>query len=475
MSCTRTKIVATIGPASGNPQTVRELVGAGVDVFRLNFSHGNHAEHARYVEMIRAAARDADEPVAIMQDLQGPRIRTGRLAKGGEVELAEGAEVTLRHGDFAGDAQSVAVSYEHFAEDVKPGDTVLLADGLVELKVLSAGADGARCRVEVGGRLGENKGINLPGVALSIAAPTEKDLEDLAFGLEQGVDFVALSFVRSAQDVRRLKEELARHGEAAAGVPVIAKIEKPEAVQDLRAVLEASDGAMVARGDLGIEMATEAVPAVQKQIIRMANRLGMPVITATQMLESMICSPRPTRAEASDVANAILDGTDAVMLSGETSVGRYPVQAVRIMDRIAQHIEGIRAQEATAPELELEGAPRERALAEAACEIARSLGAAGVVAFTLTGSTARYISQRRPQAPIYALTPEEATYRRLALVWGVRAVRVDVFQSTDQMIEQAQERLLDLGLVSRGETVVTVAGDSPKTPGGTDMLKIQTL
>lgn len=474
MQPTRTKIVATVGPASGSPEAIQQLVEAGVDVFRLNRSHGDQPTHARYVEAIRDAAANADEPVAILLDLQGPRIRTGLLRGNEPVDLEEGAEVVLRAGDFEGDAQTLPVSYDRLAADVEPGDAVMLSDGLIELSVLATDGPEARCRVTLGGRLGENKGINLPGVDLSIAAPTPKDIEDLRFGIEHEVDFIALSFVRAAEDVLRLREEMARHGEAAAATPVIAKIEKPEAVENLQQILDAADGVMVARGDLGIEMATEAVPGIQKKIIRMANRAGIPAITATQMLESMMNSPRPTRAEASDVANAILDGTDAVMLSGETSVGRYPVRAVRMMDRIAQKIEDLRNQEprVAMPEMEAAGGSQQHALAQAACTIAEKLNAAGIVCFTLTGSTAGYMSQRRPRAPIYALTPNQRTYRRLALLWGVRAVMLDVFESTDEMIERGQKRLLELGLASPGDTVVYVAGASTNTAGGTDMLKI---
>jgi pyruvate kinase len=317
--------------------------------------------------------------------------------------------------------------------------------------------------------------MNLPGVALSISSPTEKDIADLEFGLDQGVDFVALSFVQSADDVHRLKEAMRRHSGSDATVPVIPKIEKPEALENLRAILTASEGVMVARGDLGIEMRTEEVPVAQKKIIATANRLGIPAITATQMLESMVERPRPSRAEASDVANAILDGTDALMLSGETSIGNYPVASVRVMDSIARETEEHmrRAGVWAAPEVEEVAHRQQHALANAACMIAERLGVAGIVPFTLTGSTARYISQRRPTAPIYALTPADATRRRLTLLWGVQPVMLDVFDSTDQMVEQGRARLTEMGLVSSGDTVVYVAGASTRTPGGTDMLKIQ--
>lgn len=488
MRPTRTKIVATVGPASGSPDLIRRLIEAGVDVFRLNFSHGDHESHARYIETIRALAAEAERPVAIMQDLQGPRIRTGALPGGQAVELTPGDEVRLRAGDFEPpppgreDTQTIPVNYERLATDVNAGDVILLSDGLIELKVLDTDGAEARCRVTVGGRLAQNQGVNLPGVKLSISAPTDKDLEDLRFGVEHEVDWVALSFVQTAGDMLRLKEEIAQCAGPEADIPVIAKIERPEAVRNLHEILRVCDAVMVARGDLGIEMATEAVPAVQKQIIRMANRLAVPAITATQMLESMIASPRPTRAEASDVANAILDGTDAVMLSGETSIGRYPVEAVRVMDRIARRTEELWREEAGStprpgsgrapPEREEVGNAQQLALASAACAIADQLGAAGIVPFTLTGSTARCISQRRPAAPIYALTPNPRTYRRLALVWGVRAVRLDMFETTDEMIERGRTRLVELGLASAGDTVVYVAGPSTGTPGGADMLKI---
>jgi pyruvate kinase len=471
MQRTRTKIVVTLGPASERPDTLRRLIEAGVDVFRLNFSHGDHDSHANYIRLIRQAAAASPWPVAVMQDLQGPRIRTGALRSHQPVLLEQGADVVLRPGDFEGDAHELAVTYERLPADVRPGSRILLKDGLIELEVLSTDGHQARCRVAVGGWLLEHQGMNLPGVELSIPSPTPKDIEDLRFGLEQQVDYVAMSFVRAGDDVRRLKDEMARRG---ARVPVIAKIERPEAVENVADILSVSDGLMVARGDLGIEMPAEAVPAAQKKLIRAANCAGLPVITATQMLESMVDSPRPTRAEASDVANAILDGTDAVMLSAETSIGKYPVEAVRVMDSIARNIEDLMRQEGRPARQDVASAPdlQEHALASAACAVADQLQAAAIVPFTMTGSTARYVSQRRPGPPIYALTPDARTYRRLALVWGVWPVMLDMFESTDEMIERGTRRLRELGLASQGDTVVCVAGASTRTPGGTDMLKI---
>jgi pyruvate kinase len=472
MKLTRTKIVATVGPACGTRDCIAELVKAGVDVFRLNFSHGTKETHAEFFTTIREVAAESGACVAVMQDLQGPRIRTGRLGGRGSIDLKQGSEVRLRPGDFPGDAGVVPVNYAALPADVSPDDRLLLKDGLIELVVVAVDGDDVVCTVEVGGILTEHQGMNLPGVDLSIVCPTEKDIADLHLGLDLGVDYVALSFVRSADDIGRLKEEIAMHGGPA--VPVVAKIEKPEAVQNLDAILRLADGVMVARGDLGIEIPTEVVPVTQKRIIAAANRRGVPVITATQMLESMVRSPRPTRAEASDVANAILDGTDAVMLSGETSVGIYPVRSVRTMDSIARHIEQIREQHAQfqlGDECDA-GMERQQALASAACDIARRVHAAGIVTFTITGSTARTIAQRRPDTPIYALTPEERTFRRLALVWGVHPVLLDRFESTDEMVQQGESRLRELGLVEGGETAVYVAGASTNTPGGTDMLKI---
>ena len=451
-----------------------ELVEAGVDVFRLNFSHGTQADHARRIPLIRRAGEKAGRPVAVLGDLQGPRLRTGRLRGGQGIELRAGQSLTIAPGDLECDGQRIATSYSRLAEDVKAGDRILLKDGLIELRVSAVDAPEVQCEVLVGDVLGERQGMNLPGVALSIAAPTDKDLADLSFAVQQGVDYVALSFVRRADDVRRLTAELARHGPEAAGLPVVAKIERPEAVDCLEEMLEAADGVMVARGDLGIEMPAESVPAVQKRIIAAANRACVPVITATQMLDSMVRHRRPTRAEASDVANAILDGTDAVMLSGETAVGQYPVEAVRVMARIAEQIEGLLPERAwqRAPRCAGGAGARQHALAAAACRVAAELNASGVVAFTMTGATARFLSQQRPPLPVFALTPRQSTYRRLALLWGVRPVLFPLFANTDEMIERGEARLLELGYARIGDTMVCVAGASTNTPGGTDMLKI---
>ena len=470
----RTKIVATVGPACEAREDLDELVRAGVDVFRLNFSHGTHEEHERALTNAREAARDAGRPVAVMQDLQGPRLRTGSLKDSSGVELKEGDELTIIPGEFEGTAETVSTTYKELPRDVSPGQSILLGDGMIELDVEDVSGDEVRCRVRFGGMLGEHEGMNLPGVKLSISSPTEKDLRDLQFAVEHDVDYVALSFVQSADDVARLKEEIDDRG---GDIPVIAKIEKPEALDQLDEVLRAADGVMVARGDLGIEMKTEAVPPAQKRIIRRANTWGKPVITATQMLESMMQHPRPTRAESSDVANAILDGTDAVMLSGETAVGRYPRLVVETMHRVVEQAEGLLRDESFAaqPPEPVPENPRETCLAMAARDAAERLDAAGIVAFTMTGATARHVSQRRPDMPIYALSPGEATCRRLALVWGVRPVQLPVYSTTDEMIRRGDDRLQELGLVQAGETIVCMAGGSTGTRGGTDMLKIHAI
>jgi len=474
MRATRTKIVATVGPKAARQEWVARLIEAGVDVFRLNFSHGDHESHASYIESIRAAARDFPDPVAILQDLQGPRIRSGALRGGRPVQLRDGQQVTLRAGDFEGDQDNVSIDYEPLARDVKPGDRILLKDGLIELEVRRVQGEEVACEVQYGGELMPRQGVNLPGVSLSIFAPTEKDIEDLRFGMDHGVDYVALSFVRSAEDIRRLKSEMRSYGGDDARLPVIAKIEKPEAVENLEQILDVSEGVMVARGDLGIELPTETVPTVQKRIIRSANLRGVPAITATQMLRSMVRSPRPTRAEASDIANAVLDGTDALMLSEETAIGHYPVKAVEMMDAIAREAES-HWREGSGPDLQAhrrEHRAMEHALADAACQIADSMGVRGIVPFTETGATARFVSQRRPGAPIYALTPMADTWRRLALVWGVQPVLIETFETTDEMFARAAERLLERGLVAPADTVVYVAGARARTPGGADMIKL---
>jgi pyruvate kinase len=471
----RAKIVATVGPACSAPDRLRLLVEQGVDVARLNFSHGTHEEHAEVLDRIRAVGRQLGRAVAVLQDLQGPKIRTGPLKAGrAGVRLEPGAELAITtEGEHPGDASLVSTTYPHLAEDVRAGDRLLVDDGLIELRVLSS--DGVRVRTEVveGGVLGEHKGINLPGVTLRAEAMSEKDQADIAFGIANGVDFVALSFVRNAEDVRRCRLEMERAGRV---VPVIAKIEKPEAIARLDEIIAAADGVMVARGDLGVEIVPERVPLLQKEICRKAKAAGKPVIIATQMLNSMIDHPRPTRAEASDVANAILDGADAVMLSGETASGRYPLQAVQMMDRIVREAEA--AGGAGAPYqtvVPTRPAPFNLVTAAAACEAADASGAVAICCFTLSGTTARLLSHFRPRVPIVAFSPDQSIRRRMSLYWGIDPKVMEPVKNADLMAEAVSDRLLEEGLARPGDRVVLVHGSPLGVPGQTNSIRLHEI
>ncbi|MGC8837744.1 MAG: pyruvate kinase [Anaerolineae bacterium] len=470
----RTKIVCTIGPASADPAILRELIKAGMDVARINFSHGDQAQHRAYMQAVRAASNEVGKPVAILADLQGPKLRVGQIA-GGEMDLEAGALVTLTTRAVEGAGDQIPVQFQGLPQAVRPGDHILLDDGLLELEVLEAGGEDVRCRVLVGGPLGSNKGMNLPRASAAIPAITDKDREDLRFAIENGTDWIALSFVRSAQEVRELKKLIQQYSLLGQPVPVIAKIEKPEALDNIDAIVEASDGIMVARGDLGVETSPEIVPMVQKAIIAKCNRAGKPVITATQMLDSMIRNPRPTRAEASDVANAILDGTDALMLSGETAVGKYPVEAVRTMVRIAQEAE--RATEAP-PRCPLLAPPRpaDSDLTHAVCHATRvtaeDLGASAIITPTVSGRTARVMSHFRPRLPIIAVTPSPRVQRQLCLFWGVIPLLGPRSNTTDDIIANAVELALRHGLIQRGNLVVITAGSAGSAPGTTDIMKV---
>ncbi len=468
----RTKIVGTIGPASRSEETIEALIKAGLNVARLNFSHGTREEHALAVDLVRRVSQRLGVAVAILQDLQGPKMRTGMLEKGEKVLLRDGETFTITTRPIVGTAAAVSTTYPALARDVHKGDRILLDDGLIELIVLETTATDVVCRVVHGGLLAERKGINLPGVAVSAPALGEKDLADLAFGLDLGVDYVALSFVRTAQDVRAAKDAVRAQD---ATVPVIAKLEKPEALAYLEDILEVADGVMVARGDLGVEMPLETVPLAQKRIIREANKHGVLVITATQMLESMIANPRPTRAEASDVANAILDGTDAVMLSGEMAVGRYPVKAVEVMARIALRVEE------DCPQIYTMGAGGHahstdaEAISEAARTIAAYSDVRAIVAFTSTGLTARLIAKDRPCVDILGLTPHEHVYRRLSLVWGVTPYLCPLAHNVEELLGHMERILLAAGHVHGGDKVV-VMGSMPLGLGNpTNFLKIHQI
>ncbi len=465
----RTKIVCTLGPASEDKATIRAFTQAGMAVARINFSHGSHPDHARRIGLVRQVAREAGRPIAVLGDLQGPKLRVGVLPPEGLL-LVEGDTVTLVDGPSSAEPATIPVPHPEVHRDVRPGDRILMDDGLLEMQVLGREAGQVRARVVTGGLLGSRKGLSLPHTSLSMPSVTEKDQADAAFGLEQEVDYFALSFVRSADDVRRLRVWLNERG---ADTPIIAKIEKPEALDAITDILAVSDGLMVARGDLGVETPAEEVPIAQKRIILACNSAGKPVITATQMLDSMMRNPRPTRAEASDVANAILDGSDAIMLSGETAVGRYAVGAVQTMARIATVTErclpysdwlrkGSQAGSASVVD----------AIGQSACELAADLEAAAIITSTVTGSTARRVASHRPATTIVAPTPSPATYRRLALIWGVDPLLVDQFTDTDTMIVTAVQAARERGVVQDGDLVVITAGVPLGGTGLTNMLKV---
>ena len=469
----RTKIVATIGPASRSPETLRALVEAGLDVARLNFSHGTHESHGATIADIRDAASAAGRPIAILQDLPGPKVRTGTLASGLEsVPLRNGAAFALLTEDVLGTVDGVSVGYAGLPHDVDVGKRIYLADGAIALRVLAKNDDRIDTRVEVGGDLRAQQGINYPDGSLAIDAVTDRDFEHLAFGLAAGVDWVAVSFVKSAEDVVRVKRFIAERGK---NVPVIAKIEKHEALEGIDDIIEVSDGIMVARGDLGIEIPLEQVPLTQKDLIARANRKSKPVITATQMLESMIASPRPTRAEATDVANAIIDGTDAVMLSGETARGSYPIEAVRVMATIARQIEKQYPHEALrARRVGLTARTIEASIAASASQMAEELHLDIIVTGTSTGNTARHISSFRPRARIVAMTPIPEVARRMALVWGVEALVVESYRYFETLIDIVEARMLRERLARSGDTIAITSG-MPVGEGGTNVIKIHRL
>ncbi|HEY1250690.1 MAG TPA: pyruvate kinase [Thermoanaerobaculia bacterium] len=463
----RTKIVCTIGPASRSPETLKRLSEAGMDVARLNFSHGTHSEHAEVIASLRAVSAATGRNIAILQDLSGVKIRIGELPGDG-VRLEPGAAFTLTSRPVPGDAGMVSVSVPDLPRSVAPGDAVLLSDGELQLRVEDTTATDVRCRVVAGGWLSSHKGVSLPR---SRTAPglTPKDREDLRFGAAHGVDYVALSFVRSAEDVRLARRELAG---LSAPAPLIAKIENPDAIAHIDAILAESDGIMVARGDLGVETPLEHVPLLQKMLIEKSNRAGKPVITATQMLLSMVENPRPTRAEVGDVANAILDGTDAVMLSEETAAGRYPAEAVATMQRIARDTESAFPFEQWIRRFEdrgLQSLPE--AVAGAACELAEHVGASVIVAWTEEGATARLVAKHRPRSPVLALCTSAATARRLALVWGVIPFVVETADDTDAMLEKAPSIAVAQGLMRPGEKAVITAGVPRGVSGSTNLIK----
>ena len=464
----RTKIICTIGPASREPDVLNNLIAAGMDVARLNFSHGDHAFHADTIARVRAAASAAGKPVALLADLQGPKLRVGDMGAG--LLLEAGKTVVLTTAPLIGQAGLVPIQYADLPGVVRQGERILLDDGLLELEVRSVSGQEITCQVLTGGLLTSKKGMNLPDASLSTPAITDKDRADLAFALGQGVDWVALSFVRSAAEVRELKALIRAANPLDQPTLVIAKIEKPQAVIAIEEIIADADGIMVARGDLGVE-----VPVIQKRIIRLCNQAGKPVITATQMLDSMIRNPRPTRAEASDVANAVFDGTDAVMLSGETATGLYPVTTVQTMAHIIQQAEQAASWSLRFTDESVVKVTVAQAVAHASCETARDLKAKAIIAPTLSGSTARLVARFRPQAPVVAVTPSAQTQRQLMLSWGIYPLLADRETTTDRMLADAIRAAQRQGFVNLGDTVVVTAGSVGSQPGATDLMKVHVV
>ncbi|HET6151678.1 MAG TPA: pyruvate kinase [Marmoricola sp.] len=465
----RAKIVCTLGPAVSTKESIRALVDAGMDVARLNLSHGTHAEHEAVYKMVREASDESGHAIGIFADLQGPKIRLGWFRDGG-VRINTGQSFTITTREISGDNEIASTTYEGLPGDVSPGDQVLIDDGKVRLRVTEVDGTEVHTRVEVGGRISDHKGINLPGVPVSVPALSEKDIEDLRWALHLTVDYIALSFVRSAKDVEDVRQIMREEGVM---LPVIAKIEKPQAIDNLDEVIKAFDAFMVARGDLGVECPLEDVPFLQKRVVAKARRNAKPVIVATQMLESMISNPAPTRAEASDVANAVLDGADAVMLSGETSVGEYPIETVRTMARIISSTEDHELSRMAA--IDWQPKTRGGVIAKAAAEVAERVGAKYLVAFTQSGDSARRLARYRGIIPVLAFTPEATVRSQLSMTWGIETFKTVEVEHTDQMVRQVDEQLLAAGRVVEGDIVVIIAGSPPGIPGSTNALRIHRM
>jgi pyruvate kinase len=465
----KTKIVCTIGPASESPPVLEAMIQAGMDVARLNFSHGTHEDHLRKIENIRRIADRLKRPVSILQDLAGPKIRIGKVKDGG-AELKRGEEFTLTTREVLGDEKKVFVAYAPLPQEVKPGDTILLSDGTIELQVLKSNSENVLCHVVVGGTLTSHKGVNFPTGTILASPFTEKDREDLRFGLKNGVDLISLSYIREAADIEGVKRILEKES---VDIPVIAKIERREALENIDEILSVSDGIMVARGDLGVETPLEKIPNVQKRLIRKANDLGKPVITATQMLRSMVDHTRPTRAEVADVVNAIYDGTDAVMLSEETASGQFPVEALKMMAAIAEAAEEEFPFDQFLKRESHEKSDLPRAIGRTASLLAEEVGAAAIVTPTESGSTVRWVSRLRPRQPILALSRHLSTIRRLNLCWGVQPVLVEDWKDTDDMLERSRRMPKELGVASAGDWVVIIAGVPISIPGTTNLIKVE--
>ncbi|MGP3988021.1 pyruvate kinase [Streptomyces sp. 3N207] len=468
----RAKIVSTLGPSTDSYEQIKTLVEAGMDVARFNMSHGTHAEHEERYHRVRAASEETQRNVGVLADLQGPKIRLGRFQEG-PVLLERGDEFAITVEEMEGDRSMCGTTYPGLAADVTAGERILVDDGRVTLEVTRVEGSVVHTMVIEGGMVSDHKGLNLPGVAVSVPALSEKDIEDLRWALRMGADLIALSFVRSGHDIKEVHRVMAEEGRR---LPVLAKLEKPQAVANLESIVDAFDGIMVARGDLGVEMPLEQVPLVQKRAIKLCRRNAKPVIVATQMLDSMIDASRPTRAEASDVANAVMDGTDAVMLSGETSVGKYPVETVRTMSRIVEAAEEDMLAKGLPP-LTQSSKPRTQggAVARAAAEMGDFLGAKYLVAFTQSGDTVRRLSRYRSPIPVLAFTPDPATRSQLNLTWGVETFLGPMVQTTDEMVDQVDEMLLKLGRCDRGDLVIITAGSPPGVPGSTNLVRVHRL
>ena len=468
----KTKIVCTLGPASQSEETLTKLIENGLNVCRFNFSHGSHEEHKERMDIVKKVRDELKKPVAILLDTKGPEIRTGNFADP-EVFLEEGSKFIITMADVIGNKEMCTVSYKGLAEDVVEGDTILIDDGLVGLKVENVVGEEIHCVVENSGIVKNHKGVNVPGVKINLPALTPKDISDIEFGITQGIDFIAASFVRKASDVLAIREVLENNN--ATDIQIISKIENQEGVDNLDEILQVSDGLMVARGDLGVEIPTEDIPIVQKQMIKKCNALGKPVITATQMLDSMIRNPRPTRAEVTDVANAIYDGTDAIMLSGETAAGKYPVEAVKVMAAIAKRIEETLDYDTILRSKGLNNTNVTDAISYATCTTAKSLTASGLVTSTSSGYTARMVSKFRPKTPIIAATPNERTSRQLSLSWGVYTVMCEQAENTDDLIDNSIEASKNEGYIHEGELVVITTGVPTGVSGTTNLIKVQVI
>jgi pyruvate kinase len=460
----KAKIVCTIGPSSANEETITALIRNGMNVARLNFSHGDHQTHKTALQLVRQVSKKLKKPVAILQDLQGVKIRVGRI-QGGEVQLKKGGILSLMPGEGIGNQERIFISYAGLLKDAKKGDRILLDDGMIQLSVVAREKNALKTKVIEGGILRDRKGVNLPGMKLSIKSFTEKDKRDLLFGVQIGVDYIAISFVREAGDIRVVRGWLRRRKK---DIPVVAKIEKPEALCNIDEILSEVDGIMIARGDLGVEIPPEEVPLIQKGLIEKANKKGKIVITATQMLESMTEHLRPTRAEASDVANAVLDGTDALMLSAETAIGKYPAEALRMMDRIIRHTESMRIHESPY----IGGHTFAEAAVDAACRAAEDMNARVIAAFTQSGFTARLLSKTRPNVPSIAFTPDEAIKNRVCLYWGVTPKIMKLPATTDEMIVEVERLLVQEGIVKKGDSIVITASSPLSTLGKTNFMKL---